>query len=227
MQHPEAALPLCDCDVGPAGLPAVLVEGPLRHARHQEGDSRRHVLETVRRTDGLRRPGREERGRPALHREGRLAAPRRRGSPLLHAEKSERRVPVPRPPRRQASSPGRERRRRAARRRRSPELDAALRRQAGVPTFARMPLALALLLAAKPVWTEAPPVKDRPTGPPAPISALAKSSMPAAVGIVATTARGSGNDPFREFRERMYGQGGGGPSEAPVHRIGTGSFIPG
>ncbi|HXL39171.1 MAG TPA: trypsin-like peptidase domain-containing protein [Myxococcales bacterium] len=90
-----------------------------------------------------------------------------------------------------------------------------------------MPLALALLLAAKPVWTEAPPAKDRPTGPPASISALAKSSMPAVVGIVATTARGGGNDPFREFLERMYGQGGGGPSEAPVRGIGTGFFIRG
>ena len=87
-----------------------------------------------------------------------------------------------------------------------------MHRQAGVPTFARMPFALALLLAARAVWTEAPPAKDRPAGPPASISALSKSSMPAVVGIVATTARGGGNDPFREFLERMYGQGGSGPS---------------
>ena len=98
-------------------------------------------------------------------------------------------------------------------------------RQAGVPTFARMTLALALLLAAKPLWTEAPPLKERPTAPPHSIAALVRSSMPAVVGIVATTARSGGDDPFREFLERMYGQSGGAPSETPVRGIGTGFFV--
>ena len=89
-----------------------------------------------------------------------------------------------------------------------------------------MTLALALLLAAaKPLWTEAPVLKERPTAPPASISALVKASMPAVVGIVATTARGGGSDPFHDFLERMYGQGSGGPSEMPVRGIGTGFFI--
>src|ERR1700682_4658756 len=90
-----------------------------------------------------------------------------------------------------------------------------------------MTLALALLLAARPLWTDAQPLKERPTAPAASIAALVKASMPAVVGIVATTARGGSNDPFREFLERMYGQGGGGPSEAPVRGIGTGFFIRG
>ena len=98
-------------------------------------------------------------------------------------------------------------------------------RQASVPTFARMTLALALLLAAKPLWIDAPTVKERPTGPPASIAALVKSSMPAVVGIVATTAHGRSSDPFREFLDRMYGQGSGGPAEPPVRGIGTGFFI--
>jgi hypothetical protein len=72
----------------------------------------------------------------------------------------------------------------------------------GVPTLACMTLALALLLAARPLWTDAPRAKERPTGPPSSIAALVKSAMLAVVGIVATTARG-GNDPFREFLERM------------------------
>jgi serine protease Do len=88
-----------------------------------------------------------------------------------------------------------------------------------------MTLALALLLAAKPLWTDAAAAKERPTAPPSSISSLVKSSMPAVVGIVATTARGGGNDPFREFLERMYGQGGSGPAETPVRGIGTGFFI--
>src|SRR5438477_239657 len=40
------------------------------------------------------------------------------------------------------------------------------------------------------LWTEAPALKERPTAPPASIAALVKISMPAVVGIVATTARG-------------------------------------
>jgi serine protease Do len=88
-----------------------------------------------------------------------------------------------------------------------------------------MTLALALLLATKPLWIDAPGAKERPTAPPISIAALVKSSMPAVVGIVATTARGGANDPFREFLERMYGQGGSGPSETPVRGIGTGFFI--
>ena len=88
-----------------------------------------------------------------------------------------------------------------------------------------MTLALALLLAAKPLWTDAPAGKERPTSPPASIAALVKASMPAVVGIVATTARAGSNDPFHEFLERMYGQGGGGPSETPVRGIGTGFFV--
>jgi serine protease Do len=87
-----------------------------------------------------------------------------------------------------------------------------------------MTLALALLLAARPLWIDAPAQKERTTAPPPSIAALVKSAMPAVVGIVATTARGS-SDPFREFLERMYGQGGAGPSEAPVRGIGTGFFI--
>src|SRR3982751_6383879 len=90
-----------------------------------------------------------------------------------------------------------------------------------------MTLALALLLAARPLWTDAPSLKDRPTAPPASIAALVKSSMPAVVGIIATTARAGGNDPFHEFLERMYGSGGSGPSETPVRGIGTGFFIRG
>src|SRR5438067_7240978 len=65
---------------------------------------------------------------------------------------------------------------------------------------------------------------ERPTAPPASIAAVVKASMPAVVGIVATTARGD-NDPFRDFLERMYGAGGGGPSETPVRGIGTGFII--
>ena len=100
-----------------------------------------------------------------------------------------------------------------------------MQRRRGVPTLARMTLALALLLAIRPLWTDAPAAKERPTPPPISIAALVKSSMPAVVGIVATTARGGANDPFREFLERMYGQGGSGPSETPVRGIGTGFFI--
>jgi len=99
-----------------------------------------------------------------------------------------------------------------------------LRHRAGVPTFARMTLALALLVAASPLWTDAPAQKERAAAPPASIAALVKTAMPAVVGIVATTARGS-SDPFREFLERMYGQGSGGPGEAPVRGIGTGFFV--
>src|SRR5438876_7006286 len=88
-----------------------------------------------------------------------------------------------------------------------------------------MTLALALLLAIRPLWSDAPAAKERPTAPPISVAGLAKSSMPAVVGIVATTARGGANDPFREFRARMYGQGGSGPSETPVRGIGTGFFI--
>jgi len=88
-----------------------------------------------------------------------------------------------------------------------------------------MTLALTLLLAMRPLWTDASAAKERPTAPLISIATLVKSSMPAVVGIVATTARGGGNDPFRDFLERMYGQGGSGPSETPVRGIGTGFFI--
>src|SRR5690242_11519261 len=90
-----------------------------------------------------------------------------------------------------------------------------------------MTLALLLLLAAKPLWTDAPPLKERPTAPPASIASLVRTAMPAVVGIVATTARSGSDDPFREFLERMYGQGGSSPSETPVRGIGTGFFIRG
>ena len=60
---------------------------------------------------------------------------------------------------------------------------------------------LALALAAK-LWSDAPAVTP-PTAPPASIAALVKASMPAVVGIVATTARGGDNDPFRDFLERQ------------------------
>ena len=90
--------------------------------------------------------------------------------------------------------------------------------RAGVPNLACV--ILALVLAAK-LWTDAPRLPERPTAPPTSIAAVVKASMPAVVGIVATTARGD-NDPFRDFLERMYGAGGGGPSETPVRGIGTG-----
>ena len=85
-------------------------------------------------------------------------------------------------------------------------------------------LALAAAATAR-LWTEAPALKERPTAPPASIAALVKTSMPAVVGVVATTARGgSEGDPFRDFLERMYGAGAD-PHEAPVRGIGTGFFI--
>src|SRR5207237_5695537 len=99
-----------------------------------------------------------------------------------------------------------------------------LPQRAGVPTLARMTLALALLLASKMLWIDAPATRERPTAPPSSIAALVKTSMPAVVGIVATTARDGGNDPFRDFLERMYGHGGSGPVETPVRGNGTGSF---
>jgi len=37
-----------------------------------------------------------------------------------------------------------------------------------------MTLALALLLAARPLWTDAPQPKERPTAPPASIAGLVK-----------------------------------------------------
>src|SRR5438477_1145282 len=88
-----------------------------------------------------------------------------------------------------------------------------------------MTLALALLLASKVLWIDAPATRERPTAPPSSIAALVKTAMPAVVGIVATTARAGGNDPFRDFLERMYGHGGSGPVETPVRGIGTGFFI--
>ncbi|MFN2550220.1 MAG: trypsin-like peptidase domain-containing protein [Myxococcales bacterium] len=92
-----------------------------------------------------------------------------------------------------------------------------------------MTLPLAILLAAAAparLWTDAPKAPERPTAPPASIATLVHASMPAVVGIVATTARGGDNDPFHDFLERMYGSGGGGGgSETPVRGIGTGFFI--
>src|SRR2546430_17120560 len=89
-----------------------------------------------------------------------------------------------------------------------------------------MTLALALLLAIRPLWSDAPAAKERPTAPPISIAALVKSSMPAVVGIVAATARGGANDPLPGFRERMYGQGGGGSRRDPGPGLGTGLFVP-
>jgi Do/DeqQ family serine protease len=88
-----------------------------------------------------------------------------------------------------------------------------------------MPQLAVSLLAIAHLWTDAAPAKERPTAPPASIAALVKSTMPAVVGIVATTARGGENDPFRSFLERMYGSDSGGPQPAPVRGIGTGFFI--
>jgi serine protease Do len=88
-------------------------------------------------------------------------------------------------------------------------------------------IALLLVAAATTprLWTEAPVTKERPTAPPASIAALVKASMPAVVGIVATTARGGNEgDPFRDFLERMYGSAAD-SREAPVRGIGTGFFI--
>jgi Do/DeqQ family serine protease len=82
----------------------------------------------------------------------------------------------------------------------------------------------ALVLAAR-IWTDAAPTKERPVAPPSSIAGLVKVAMPAVVGIVATTARGGENDPFRTFLERMYGSGSSGPSATPVRGIGTGFII--
>jgi serine protease Do len=86
---------------------------------------------------------------------------------------------------------------------------------------------LALLVAAaaahKP-WTDAPPASPRPTAPPASIAQLVRQSMPAVVGIVALSARGS-SDPFHDFLERMYGSSPSPDAEQPVRGIGTGFFI--
>ena len=104
---------------------------------------------------------------------------------------------------------------------------APLPKRAGVPTFGCMTLALALVLAAaapSKLWTDASSGKERPTAPPSSIAALVHTTMPAVVGIIATTARGTDNDPFHDFLERMYGQGGT-PGETPVRGIGTGFFI--
>ena len=103
-------------------------------------------------------------------------------------------------------------------------------KQAGVPTFGPMTLALALAVAAAAaaparLWTDSPAGKERFTAPPASIAALVRGAMPAVVGIIATTARGTDNDPFHDFLERMYGQGGTAPGETPVRGIGTGFFI--
>ena len=82
----------------------------------------------------------------------------------------------------------------------------------------------AFILAAH-IWTDLAPMKERPVAPPPSIAGLVKTSMPAVVGIVATTARGGENDPFRTFLERMYGSGSSGPSATPVRGIGTGFII--
>ena len=55
---------------------------------------------------------------------------------------------------------------------------------------------------------------------------MVKLSMPAVVGIIATTARGGDQaDPFKDFLEKMYGAVPSSGSEAPVRGIGTGFFI--
>jgi len=82
----------------------------------------------------------------------------------------------------------------------------------------------ALALAAH-FWTDAAQAKERPVAPPASIAALVRSSMPAVVGIVATSTKGDQNDPFRSFLERMYGAGSGHAEATPVRGIGTGFFI--
>src|SRR3954453_8046033 len=73
-------------------------------------------------------------------------------------------------------------------------------------------------------WTDAPASPSRPTAPPQSIATLVKTSMPAVVGIVAVTARMGSSDPFHDFLERMYGNGGP-EHEQPVRGIGTGFFI--
>ena len=91
-----------------------------------------------------------------------------------------------------------------------------------------MILALSLLAATpQRIWTDAPALKERSGNPPASIAALVKTSMPAVVGIVATTSRDSGSDPdpFHDFLERMYGSGPSQPHAPPVRGIGTGFFI--
>src|SRR6185436_19078671 len=84
--------------------------------------------------------------------------------------------------------------------------------------------ALVCAAAAAKLWADAPAQKERPVAPPSSIASLVHSAMPAVVGIVATTARASDNDPFHDFLERMYGAGGT-TSESPVRGIGTGFFI--
>src|SRR5438477_12006719 len=89
-----------------------------------------------------------------------------------------------------------------------------------------MVFALVCAATAVKLWADAPAQKERPVAPPASIAALVHAAMPAVVGIVATTARGSDTDPFHDFLERMYGQGGT-AAESPVRGIGTGFFIRG
>src|SRR2546423_3636232 len=89
-----------------------------------------------------------------------------------------------------------------------------------------MTLALALLLAIRPLWSDAPAAKERPTAPPISIAALVKSSMPAVGGIVATTPRGGANHPLPEILQRMYRQGGGGPRQNPGPRHRTRLLLP-
>ena len=75
------------------------------------------------------------------------------------------------------------------------------------------------------LWTDAPPARERPFAPPD-IARLVKASMPAVVGIVATTAAPNGieaGDPFKDFLEKMYG--GRLEKSEPVRGIGTGFFI--
>ena len=80
------------------------------------------------------------------------------------------------------------------------------------------------------LWTDGAPILPRPTLPPI-IAPMVKASMPAVVGIVATTAGSGGSvdasDPFHDFLEKMYGSGGSssGEKSEPVRGIGTGFFI--
>jgi len=81
------------------------------------------------------------------------------------------------------------------------------------------------------LWTDGTPILPRPTTPPA-IAPMVKNTMPAVVGIIATTAGSSGGvdttDPFHDFLEKMYGSGGSaspGEKSEPVRGIGTGFFI--
>ncbi len=75
------------------------------------------------------------------------------------------------------------------------------------------------------LWTDATTVEPRPTSAPS-IPQLVRATMPAVVGIVATTTSSTGvdaADPFHDFLEKMYGAGG--EKSEPVRGIGTGFIV--